>query len=83
MLGLTSSFPCRNLLHMDNLKRTKLFVERRRRGWSQQTLAHLAGLQAADVSRIETGRLQPYPSQAERLARVLGIGIEDLQAQAQ
>lgn len=69
-------------VHMDNLKRTKLFVERRRRGWSQQTLAHLAGIQASDVSRIETGRLHPYPSQAQRLARVLGIEIEDIQAEA-
>jgi ribosome-binding protein aMBF1 (putative translation factor) len=33
----------------------------------------------ADVSRIETGRLTPYPSQAQKLGRVLGLKPEELQ----
>jgi len=30
------------------------------------------------VSRIETGRLRPYRGQARRLARALGVRVEDL-----
>ena len=47
--------------------------ERLHRGWSQVTLAYKAKVAIADVSRIETGRGQPYPDQAKRLARALGI----------
>ncbi len=53
-------------------------VERLRRGWSQQKLAVEAGVGYADVSRIECGWLRPYPGQAEKIARALGIGVESL-----
>jgi len=61
---------------------TKLQSERIKRGWSQQQLGVLAGVGASDVSRIETRRMVPYPSQAEKLARVLGIAANDLQSEA-
>jgi ribosome-binding protein aMBF1 (putative translation factor) len=48
------------------------------RGWSQQDLAFFARMAAADICRIETGRMKPYPSQAVRLANVLAINPEDL-----
>jgi ribosome-binding protein aMBF1 (putative translation factor) len=48
------------------------------RGWSQQDLAFFARMAAADICRIETGRMKPYPSQAVRLASVLAIKPEDL-----
>jgi ribosome-binding protein aMBF1 (putative translation factor) len=61
---------------------TKLRIERLRRGWSQQTLGFHAGVAAADISKIENGWLTPYPAQAERLARVLGLTVEELQKPA-
>jgi ribosome-binding protein aMBF1 (putative translation factor) len=38
-------------------------------------------LSASDVSRIETGRLKPYATQAERLAHALGVSVEQLLAE--
>jgi ribosome-binding protein aMBF1 (putative translation factor) len=43
------------------------------RGWNQTTLAFHAGMSTADVSRIESGRMRPYPSQVERLSRALEL----------
>lgn len=56
----------------------KIKAERLRRGWNQQTLAYRAKMQAADVSRIENGRLIPYPRQAMSLGRVLGLQPDEL-----
>jgi transcriptional regulator with XRE-family HTH domain len=61
---------------------TKLRMERLRRRWSQQTLGFHAGVAAADISKIENGWLVPYPAQAERLARVLGLTVQELQEPA-
>ena len=58
------------------MKRLKL--KRLERGWSQQELGFLAGVQAPDISKMETGRLRPYPDQSDRLARVLEIHSETL-----
>ena len=58
---------------------TKAKVERLRRGWSQQQLALFALIWPSDVSRIETGRTRPYPGQAKRLAKVLGLTPKELQ----
>jgi ribosome-binding protein aMBF1 (putative translation factor) len=53
---------------------TRMKFERLQRGWNQTTLAfHADHMNAADVSRIETGRLQPYPSQLEKLAKALDV----------
>ena len=46
---------------------------------SQEDLALKSGLKQCQISQFETGRLQPYPPQAERLAVVLGIDADDLQ----
>lgn len=51
----------------------KVKAERLRNGWNQVTLAFYSGISVADISRIECGRLRPYPSQLEKLAGVLGI----------
>lgn len=59
---------------------TRLAAERRRRGWTQVDLAHYARLSAADVSRIESGRMRPYPAQAARIAHALGIDVTQLLA---
>lgn len=50
---------------------TKLRLIRRKHRLSQLQLGYLANVQPSDLSRMETGRLVPYPSQLERLARVL------------
>ncbi len=68
---------------MNDKCKSVLRDERRRRGWTQQQLGAIVGIQSSDISRIESGRMRPYPSQAERLARILGIRPEDLQAEAQ
>ena len=56
----------------------RIKAERLQRDWSQQTLAHRAGMAVADISRIENGRLRPYPGQTKRLARALGLDAGDL-----
>jgi transcriptional regulator with XRE-family HTH domain len=56
----------------------RMRAERLKRGWRQEDLAFYARMAAADVSRIETGRLQPYPSQLVRLAKALDLGPEEL-----
>jgi molybdate-binding protein/transcriptional regulator with XRE-family HTH domain len=55
-------------------------VRRRRtsRDWSQEELAHRAGLSRAGVSAIETGRLIPSTAAALALAAALGCRVEDL-----
>jgi transcriptional regulator with XRE-family HTH domain len=58
---------------------TRLRVERARRGWSQTALAAKAGrLSGSDISRFERGYARPYPAQAERLAQVLGLHLDEL-----
>jgi transcriptional regulator with XRE-family HTH domain len=49
---------------------------------SQQTVGYRAGIANTDVSKIENGRQIPYPSQAKRLARVLGLQPDELLAPA-
>jgi len=56
----------------------RLRVERLKRRWSQQRLGFLASVANSDISRFESGVLRPYPSQAQRLAEVLGIAPDEL-----
>jgi ribosome-binding protein aMBF1 (putative translation factor) len=50
----------------------RLTVERDARGWSRSELARRAWMNAATVGQIESGRVRPYDSQVEKLARALG-----------
>ena len=59
-------------------KLLRIRQERLRRKWRLEDLAHYAQVSAADVCRIETGRMVPYPSHAERLAAALGLKPEEL-----
>jgi ribosome-binding protein aMBF1 (putative translation factor) len=36
-------------------------------------LAYRASIQPSEISRIETGKAQPYPNQAKRLAKALKL----------
>ena len=56
----------------------RLRLERLRRGWNQTALAFYAEMSAPEVSRIETARMRPYPSQMEKLSRVLELDPEVL-----
>jgi DNA-binding XRE family transcriptional regulator len=56
----------------------RIKFERLKRQWSQQELGYRAGMQGADISKIERGWMKPYPSQAKRLAAVLEIPPETL-----
>jgi transcriptional regulator with XRE-family HTH domain len=51
----------------------RIKFERLQRGWNQTALAYHAGMSAGDISRIESGRLKPYPAQIEKLSAVLGV----------
>jgi len=57
---------------------TRLEAERLRRGLNQTTLAAKAKLSASDVSAFENRRKTPYPKQAQRLGRVLGLAASEL-----
>jgi ribosome-binding protein aMBF1 (putative translation factor) len=35
-------------------------------------------MSVGDISRIESGRLRPYPSQVEKLATLLGVHRDEL-----
>lgn len=54
-----------------------LTIERQRHGWSKAELARRAHLDQGLVSKIESGRVRPYPSELRRLARALRIGRTD------
>ena len=45
------------------------------RGWSKAELARRAGLSEADVGKIESGRLRPYPGQLRKLAKALHVSL--------
>jgi transcriptional regulator with XRE-family HTH domain len=52
-----------------------------RRGWTQLELSRHSGVHAADISKIESGRLVPFRTQLRRLARALRVKPEDLAQQ--
>lgn len=47
--------------------------------WSQAELSRRSGVHTSTISHIERGRMIPYPSQLERIARALGVFAVDLQ----
>lgn len=55
-----------------------LKVWRQYRGLSLRALAEQAGASASGLSDIETGKTEGRPSVLNRVAEVLGVGLEDL-----
>ncbi|PTA66337.1 helix-turn-helix domain-containing protein [Deinococcus arcticus] len=51
---------------------------REARGWSQDTFAHLAGLNRAYPHKIETGKVDLRYSTLVRVAHVLNITVADV-----
>ena len=54
-----------------------LTVEREARGWTKFELARRARIHPAELGKIESGRLRPYPHQLEKLARALHVATTD------
>jgi transcriptional regulator with XRE-family HTH domain len=52
--------------------------ERLKRGWTQQDCAVKARMHVTEISKVELGYMRPWPKQAKRLARVLGLRPEEL-----
>ena len=45
---------------------------RTEKGLSMSALARMAEMHVSSVSQIENGRLSPYPTQKEKIAKALG-----------
>lgn len=58
--------------------RNRLRVLRAERGWSQAELGGRLGVSRQAVNAIETGRHDPSLPLAFRLARLFGMGIEEM-----
>lgn len=56
---------------------------RRRRGLSQERLAHAADLHPSYVSQLESGRANPSWGTMRRVARALDVALADLAAEAE
>jgi transcriptional regulator with XRE-family HTH domain len=53
--------------------------ERIRHKWTQEDLAHHAGLSTGQVSRIESGKIEsPHFGTLKKIADALGVSDEDL-----
>ena len=64
--------------HLEGEGMTRLKYARLMKEWSLDKLGQEAGLGGSDLSKIERGRLVPYPPQLARLSKALGIPAERL-----
>lgn len=48
-------------------------ILRKKKGWTQEDLAHRSGISASNLSMLENDRLDIGKKRAEQLARALGI----------
>jgi transcriptional regulator with XRE-family HTH domain len=53
---------------------------RQRRKWPQRELGWRAKLSESQISAFELGWMKPRPGQLKRIARALGVRVEDLLA---
>jgi transcriptional regulator with XRE-family HTH domain len=51
---------------------------RKARGWSQRDLARAAQMHPPTVSQIESGKTTLWPGYAARIAKALGVSIEEV-----
>lgn len=59
---------------------SRLRFWRERRALTQQELADKAGITRVALARIETGGADPRPSTTRKLARSLGVSVDELMA---
>ena len=55
---------------------TKIRILRKTKGYTQQDLADLLGVQRATISNYEVGRRAPHIKELERIAKLLGVNLE-------
>lgn len=55
-----------------------LAVLRLRRGWSQRALADAIGVKQPHIARLESGQNDPSLGTMRKLARALGVSIEEI-----
>jgi ribosome-binding protein aMBF1 (putative translation factor) len=67
---------------MEDTQMVRIREERKKRGWNQTDLAYHSRVPAAEISRIESGRLIPTQKQLERIGQALGLNAKEL-AEAQ
>lgn len=63
---------------MQNPLRNGLVAERERLGWTQRRVAEAVGISRQSYSAIESGRSVPSTDVALRLARAMGLPLEEL-----
>ena len=66
------------MFKVDNKTMSRIKAERLKRQWTQTDLAFYARMSSSDISRIENGRMIPYPGHLERLSKALGIDSQEL-----
>lgn len=62
---------------------TKMKAARLAKGLTLQEVGFRARVQAPHLSQIERGILRPYPKQVKRLARVLGLEVDEMLEEAE
>jgi DNA-binding XRE family transcriptional regulator len=53
-------------------------LRRKKKHWRQEDLANETGLQVGTISRIETGFHQPQLGTISKIAKALGVDIDDI-----
>ena len=61
---------------MSNKIAKKIKILRKSRGYTQQQLADLLGVQRATISNYEIGRRSPHIKELAKLAEILGVNLE-------
>ncbi|MBV7509492.1 helix-turn-helix domain-containing protein [Bacillus sp. sid0103] len=56
----------------------RITFEREKIGMSKAELSRQAGLDQSLISKIESGRIKPYPSEISRISHVLGLPADQL-----
>lgn len=60
------------------MSKLRLTVEREERGWTKTKLAREAKTQLSHLSRVESGKQEPYEPVKERLSDVLDVPKDEL-----
>ena len=63
---------------MDKRTYTKLQVQRKKNGLSQQALSNLANVSMSAIAKLEAGGRSPRLANARAIARALGVTVDDL-----
>jgi putative transcriptional regulator len=63
---------------MEEILATTMKLQRARRDLTQAQLADLSGITRKSINAIESGRMVPSTIHALKLARALGITVEEL-----